>query len=105
MLVPQPGLEVHSAFDIRRITSIRVDGQGYVPIYVSEAKDPPVKESAVDREAMIDLEVSLDDGGALLFRYQGAFARHLADSAAHAIYSVRERLLRPQPAELRTLSG
>ena len=105
LLVPRSGPgEVHSAFDIRRITAVRVDGASYVPIYVSEAKDPPVKETSVDRDAATDLEIALDDGNTLRFRYRGAFRKHLADTAAHAIYSVRERLMRPQPAELRTVS-
>jgi hypothetical protein len=104
LLTPQRGAgEVHSAFAIRRIHSIRVDGQRYVPIYVSEAKDPPVKETSVDRAATVDLELEFDDGNRLRFRYSGAFRKHLAETAAHAIYSVRERLLRSQPVELTQL--
>lgn len=105
LLVPQRGAgEVHSAFDIRRITAIHVDGQPYVPIYVSEAKDPPVKETSVDRSAVSELAIRLDDGNVLRFDYSGAFHRHLAETAAHAIHSVRERLLKPQPAKLRAFS-
>ena len=101
LLVPRKGPgEVHSAFDIRRVTDIRVGGERYVPIYVSEAKDPPVKETVVDRSSSIELELTMDGGNTLRFRYRGAFRKHLAETAAHAIYSVRERLLRPQPAEL-----
>lgn len=103
LLVPQTGAgEVHSAFDIRRIAAIEVGGEPYVPIYVSEAKDPPVKEYSVDRKAQLELCIRFDNGNALWFRYQGAFRKHLAETAAHAVHSVRERLLRPQPAELKT---
>ncbi len=93
MVVPQDGDgEVHSAIDIRRIERIEVGGELYVPIYVSEAKDPPVREESVDQSAWSDLELTMDDGTQLWFRYQGAFHKHLAETAAHGIYSVRERL-------------
>ena len=84
--------EVHSAIDIRRIERIEVAGELYVPVYVSEAKDPPVREESVDQSAWSDLELTMDDGTQLWFRYQGAFHKHLAETAAHGIYSVRERL-------------
>jgi hypothetical protein len=101
LLIPRRGTgEVHSAFDIRRMLDIRVGGERYVPIYISEAKDPPVKETMVDRKAAVDLELMLEDGNVLRLCYRGAFRKHLAETAAHAIHSVRERLLRPQPAEL-----
>jgi hypothetical protein len=104
LLLPQrDARDVHSAFDIRRIRAIRVGGEPYIPIYVSEAKDPPVKEQSVDRKAWIDLELELDDNNTLRFRQQGPFRKHLAETAAHAIYSVRERLLRLQPEELTQL--
>jgi hypothetical protein len=93
MVVPQDGDgEVHSAIDIRRIERIEVGGELYVPIYVSEAKDPPVREESVDQSAWSDLELTMDDGTQLWFRYQGAFHKHLAETAAHGIYSVRESL-------------
>lgn len=84
--------EVHSAIDIRRIKRIEVAGALYVPVYVSEAKDPPVREESVDQSAWSDLELTMDDGKQLWFRYHGAFHKHLAETAAHGIYSVRERL-------------
>ncbi len=92
--------EIHSALPIGSIERIEVDGQAYLPIYVSEAKDPPVKETNVDQRAASELALQFDDGNALRFRYVGAFHKHLAETAAHAVYSVREQLLRPQPAEL-----
>ena len=101
LIAPQPGdAEIHSALPIRRIERIEVDGERYLPIYVSEAKDPPVKETAVDRLAASTLTLTFDDGNRVEFRYVGAFHKHFAETAAHAVYSVREQLLRPQPAEL-----
>jgi hypothetical protein len=101
LIAPQSGdAEVHSALPIRRVERIEVDGGRYLPIYVSEAKDPPVKETTVDRRAASTLALAFDDGNVVEFRYVGAFHKHLAETAAHAVYSVREQLLRPQPAEL-----
>lgn len=95
--------EIHSALPIRRIERVEVDGEAYLPIYVSEAKDPPVKETTVDQRATSELALTFDDGNTLRFRYLGAFHKHLAETAAHAVYSVREQLRRPQPAELLTI--
>lgn len=93
MVVPQGGDgEVHAAIDIRRIAHIEVGGELYVPTYVSEAKDPPVREKTVDQNASTQMTLTLDDGGRLGFRYQGAFHKHLAETAAHGIYSVRTGL-------------
>jgi hypothetical protein len=105
MVVPQDADgEVHSAVDIRRIERIEVDGALYVPVYVSEAKDPPVREESVDQSARSDLELTMDDGTQLWFRYQGAFHKHLAETAAHGIYSVRERLRGGTSDALRVLN-
>jgi|GEM_PF-1898081 len=101
LVVPRTAdADVHSALSIRRIERIEVDGETYLPIYVSEAKDPPVKETTVDQRATSELALKFNDGGAVRFRYVGAFHKHLAETAAHAVYSVREQLRRPQPAEL-----
>ena len=96
LLVPRKEEEVQSAIRIERIARILVDGEPYVPVYVSEAKDPPTRaaEPIVDQTSVLLLE--LDDGRTLEFEYAGAFARHLADTAAHGVYSVRERLRRPE---------
>jgi hypothetical protein len=93
MAVPQRGDgEVHAAIDIRRIERIEVGGELYVPVYVSEAKDPPVREKAGDQNAATQVTLTLDDGARLGFRYRGAFRKHLAETAAHGIYSVRAGL-------------
>lgn len=99
MVVPQGGDgEVHAAIDIRRIERIEVGGELYVPTYVSEAKDPPVREKTVDQNAATQMTLTLDDGSGLGFRYRGAFHKHLAETAAHGIYSVRAGLRNAQPA-------
>ena len=93
MVVPKNGDgDVHAAIDIRRIERIEVGGELYVPTYVSEAKDPPARETSVDQKAATEMSLSLDDGSRLAFRYQGAFHKHLAETAAHGIYSVRAGL-------------
>ena len=86
--VAGPG-DVESTIDITRIADIRVAGQTYRPIYVSEAKDPPVRETSVLTGRTTELELSLESGRTLRFEYQGAFSKHLAETAAHAVYSVR----------------
>lgn len=94
MIVPQGGDgEVHAALDIRRIERIEVGSELYVPTYVSEAKDPPVLEKTVDQKASTQMTLTLDDGARLGFRYRGAFHKHLAETAAHGIYSVRAGIL------------
>ena len=90
--------EAHSAIDILRIERIAVEGETYVPTYVSEAKDPPVREKSVDRNAASDLELTMEDGNLVRFRYRGAFHKHLAETAAHGIYSVRADLRSPASA-------
>ncbi len=105
MVVPQRGDgEVHAAIDIRRIERIEVGGELYVPTYVSEAKDPPVREKTVDQKASTQMTLTLDDGARLGFRYRGAFHKHLAETAAHGIYSVRAGLRsRPTTPALRVI--
>jgi hypothetical protein len=99
MVVPKKGDgDVHAAIDIRRIERIEVGGELYVPTYVSEAKDPPVREKSVDQKASTQMTLTLDDGARLGFRYQGAFHKHLAETAAHGIYSVRAGLRSGAPA-------
>jgi len=89
LIVPQRSGEIHSVTGIAAIGAVHVNGEPYRPVYVSEAKDPPVRETAVDKSATSVLELVLDSGEALRFEYQGAFSKHLAETAAHAVYSVR----------------
>jgi len=99
MVAPQRGDgEVHAAIDIRRIERIEVGSELYVPTYVSEAKDPPVRDLSVDQNAATQMTLTLDDGARLGFRYRGAFHKHLAETAAHGIYSVRAGLRSGAPA-------
>ena len=90
MVVPRArDIDVDAAVRVDAIAAIRVDGTPYRPVYVSEAKQPPVRERQVDRHAVSELVLDLRTGDSWRFRYRGAFARHLAETAAHAIYSVR----------------
>lgn len=87
------------------IEAIQVATEDYQPHYVSFAKAPPVRDDNADRDARccLTLQVSEADGiqarpHKLDFEYRGVFARHLAEIAAHTIYSCRA-LARQKPAE------
>lgn len=80
---------VAASLGVDSIREILVAGESYRPVYVSEAKDPPRREEHVDRSATTALELVLRDGERLRFHYTGAFSKHLAETAAHGIYSVR----------------
>ena len=97
LFVPADGVDVAGVLAVPEIEDIRVHGKPYVPVYVSEAKDPPVRETHVDQTATAPMELFLKDGRVLRFEYTGAFHTHLAETAAHAIYSVK-RLVFPPPA-------
>ncbi len=91
LLVPVEGRgDVHAVVELSQVSDIRVDGDSYLPIYLSEAKDPPVREESVDQSESSELELVTAAGGNIQFRYTGAFSKHLAETAAHAIYSVRK---------------
>ena len=90
LLVPSNrGGEIHAVVRIEAIERILVDGRDYLPVYVSEAKQPPVREREVNRHAVCDLVLEMRETLPWRFLYRGAFAGHLAETAAHAIYSVR----------------
>ena len=90
LIVPRnAGACVEAAVRLAAIRRILVDGRDYVPVYVSEAKQPPVRERDVDRHAVSELVLEREGGAPLRFLYRGAFAVHLAETAAHAILSVR----------------
>ena len=73
-----------------RIDDVRVNGESYVPVYVSEAKDPPVRDEHVDQSATTTTELLFADGRMIELAYSGAFHKHLAETSAHAIYSVKK---------------
>lgn len=85
---------LHRAVALADVERVLVDGGAYVPAYVSEAKQPPVREREVDRHAESELKLTLRSGESLLFVYRGAFRQHLAASAAHAIFSIRNQIPR-----------
>lgn len=89
LFVPADGVDVAGVLAVPEIEDIRVHGKPYIPVYVSEAKDPPVRETRVDQTATAPMELFLKDGRALRFEYTGAFHTHLAETAAHAIHSVK----------------
>ena len=89
LFVPADGVEVAATLPVSDVEDIRVGGEHYVPVYVSEAKDPPVRETYVDQAAVTPTELFLKDGRVLRFEYRGTFHKHLAETAAHAVYSVK----------------
>ncbi len=91
LLVPVEGSgDIHSIIELSQVAEIRVDGDSYLPIYLSEAKDPPVREERVDQSKNSVLALITASGQKVEFHYTGAFSEHLAETAAHAIYSVRK---------------
>ncbi|HUG81128.1 MAG TPA: hypothetical protein VML01_05665, partial [Bryobacterales bacterium] len=90
LFVPVETGELAGTLPISRIGDIRVGGEHYVPVYVSEAKDPPVREERVNQNQTTLTELVLDNGEVVKLAYTGAFHKHLAETAAHAIYSVRK---------------
>ena len=86
--------EIHAAVRVDAIERILVNGRDYLPVYVSEAKQPPVREREVNRHALSDLVLEMRETVPFRFLYRGAFAGHLAETAAHAIYSVRSMTAR-----------
>ena len=90
LIAPRDRAEtVHAVIPVRQIERILVNDEPYRPVYVSEAKDPPVREDSVDQAAISTLEIGLTGGDYLRLRYRGAFSKHLAETAAHAVHSVR----------------
>jgi len=91
LLVPVEGSgDIHAVVELSQVAEIRVDGDSYLPIYLSEAKDPPVREERSGQSKTSVLELVTVTGDSMEFRYTGAFSKHLAETAAHAIYSVRK---------------
>jgi hypothetical protein len=92
LFVPVKTGELAATLAVSRIDDIRVGGERYVPVYVSEAKDPPVREERVDPSERSITALVLTDGQVIELAYTGAFHKHLAETAAHAIYSIRKLL-------------
>lgn len=84
------GSAVKYRLDIQSIDDIKVAGESYKPVFVSEAKDPPVREETVDKTAATSMELAFDNGRTIRFLFTGAFSKHLASTAAHTIYGVRK---------------
>lgn len=90
LFVPVKTGELAATISVCRIDDVRVNGEHYVPVYVSEAKDPPVRDEHVDQSATTTTELLFDNGKMIKLAYSGAFHKHLAETAAHAIYSVKK---------------
>ena len=90
LLVPKDADdEVSAVIDLRQVAKVLVDGEPYRPVFIPEAKDPPVREERVDRSRTSTMEIVLNDEASVRFIYQGAFSRHLAESTAHAVDQAR----------------
>lgn len=113
LFVPREGDDeddVRHRLSVRKLTSVRVDGEPYQPVYVSEAKDPPRLDVEVDKKATSQLQLDFDDGDALVLNYSGGFAKHLAETAAHAVYSTwrlecPDRVAGQSPKVLHVIGG
>ena len=81
--------EASAVIDFHRVGGVLVDGEPYRPVFIPEAKDPPVREEKVDRSQSSTVELVLNEGAGLRFLYHGAFSRHLAESTAHAVDQAR----------------
>ena len=81
--------EVSALIDFRRVARVLVDGEPYRPVFIPEAKDPPVREEKVDRSQSSTMELVFEDETSVGFVYHGAFSRHLAESTAHAVDQAR----------------
>lgn len=84
------GSAIKHRLDIQTIGDIKVAGESYRPVFVSEAKDPPVREDVVDKAAATSMELLVGGGLTIRFLYTGAFSKHLAGTAAHTIFGVRQ---------------
>ena len=71
------------------LRSLRLDGEEYRPRNPSLTKEPPRREAHPDRQSVSCLELDLD-GSLLEVRYQGVFARHLAEIAAYTLYKQKQ---------------
>jgi len=76
-------------YSLARLEEIRVDGEPYQPRYVSFAKVPPRRETEVDRAAVSRLALVFASRR-LDLEYDGPFARHLAEAAAHTLHDLRK---------------
>ncbi len=94
LLVSRRGAgDVGAAIQLREVSQILIDREEYVPVYVSEAKQPPVREKDVDRHSITQLALKTEQGPSYLFVFRGAFGRHLAETAAYAVFSARKQAI------------
>lgn len=80
---------VERRYLLRELDQIQVDGEVYRPQYVSFAKEPPKRGDAADRQARSRLALRFGVE-TLELDYRGAFARQLAEAAAHTLHQLRQ---------------
>jgi hypothetical protein len=72
------------------VTELRIGGEPYRPNPLPSTKEPPVRErSFEDTDKVVELELMRGSGEPLRLVFQGAFAAHLAEVAAHTLLSVK----------------
>ena len=90
--VKRPG-DVLARYRLGGVEEILLEGESYKPRYVSFAKAPPQRGERPEHGARSQLALSFreKDGpaAALTLEYEGPFARHLAEVAAHTLYQMR----------------
>jgi len=70
------------------LQAVRLDGMPYAPRYVSFAKEPPRQEQQAVPAAVARLALAWG-GRTIEVEYRGVFARHLAEVAAHGVWSMQ----------------
>ena len=74
------------------VREVRIAGQAYRPSYAPSAKQPPAREQSADAvafSALVELALVRESEEPLRLAYRGAFARHLAEIAAHTVLSAK----------------
>lgn len=67
------------------VREIRIAGAPYRPSSVLLTKEPPIREKSVEGSGVVELELARASAEPLRLAYRGAFARHLAEVAAHTL--------------------
>ena len=71
LLVPRDADdEVSAVIDLRQVAKVLVDGEPYRPVFIPEAKDPPVREEQVDRSRSSTMELLFSDETSVGFLYR-----------------------------------
>ena len=109
---PQPQ-EILTRLALAALEQVLLDGEIYAPRYVSFAKAPPARSEKDERGAACRLCLRFGPAArpsTLDIRYQGAFARHLGEVAAHTLDNARklsapDRIAGQPPEVLHVIGG